>query len=246
MTLFLLPEEPLFPDPELAEPDGLLAIGGDLSSERLINAYKLGIFPWYEHDPIMWWSPPLRPIIFPRLFRLSKSLYEILKKRVFTVSFDKNFPAVIEGCATVKRKNSHGTWITKEMKKAYIKLHNLNYAHSVEVWFGESLAGGLYGVTIGKAFFGESMFSLTSNASKIALACLVEFLIKEDFYFIDCQITNEHLIRMGAIEIPRQVFLKILHEATEKNFIIKKWTSHIIDTRETANFLKDKLIKRRK
>lgn len=244
MTVFLLPDALVFPNPELAEPDGLLAIGGDLSPERLILAYKSGIFPWYNQLPIMWWCPPMRPLIFPRLFRISKSLYHILKRDIYTVTFDQNFSGVIEGCATVKRKDSRGTWITPEMKEAYIKLHNLGFAHSVEVWKGDNLVGGLYGVSIGKAFFGESMFSLLSNTSKVALACLVEFLIKENFYFIDCQITNEHLLRMGAIEIPRIVFLKILNEAVSKNFIIKKWSLNKMYTQETAYFLKEKLIKR--
>lgn len=244
MTVFLLPDAINFPDPELASPDGLLAIGGDLSSDRLILAYKSGIFPWYNELPILWWCPPKRPLIFPRLFKLSRSLYKTLKKNTFNVTFDEDFKGVIEGCATAKRKNSFGTWINENMKEAYIKLHNLGFTHSVEVWYNNNLVGGLYGVTIGKAFFGESMFSLISNSSKVALACLIEFLIKKDFYFIDCQITNEHLLRMGAIEIPRNVFLKILNEAISKNFIIKKWTRDKLSTKETAFFLKEKLIKR--
>lgn len=244
MTIFLLPEAPVFPNPELADPNGLLAIGGDLSTDRLISAYKSGIFPWYNDLPILWWCPPKRPIIFPRLFRLSRSLYQIMKKDVFKVTFDEDFYGVIEKCASIKRKDSNGTWITAEMKEAYIKLYSLGFAHSVEVWKDDKLVGGLYGVSIGKAFFGESMFSLVSNASKVALACLVEFIIKNSFYFIDCQLTNEHLLQMGAVEIPRNVFLKILNEATSKNFIIKKWTCESLSTKETAYFLKEKLIKR--
>lgn len=244
MTVFLLPDTPVFPDPELADPDGLLAIGGDLSSERLLLAYKSGIFPWYNELPIMWWSPPLRPVIFPRLFKLSRSLYQTLKKNIFSVTFDVNFPDVIKGCAETKRKYSTGTWITPEMKEAYIKLHYLGFAHSVEVWHGGTLVGGLYGVSIGKAFFGESMFSLMSNASKVALACLVEFMIKENFYFIDCQITNEHLLRLGAVQLPRAVFLKILSEAIEKEYIIKRWNRENYFTSDTAQFLRQKLIKR--
>lgn len=244
MTVFLLPDTPVFPDPELADPDGLLAIGGDLSSERLLLAYKSGIFPWYNELPIMWWSPPLRPVIFPRLFKLSRSLYQTLKKNIFSVTFDVNFPDVIKGCAETKRKYSTGTWITPEMKEAYIKLHYLGFAHSVEVWHGGTLVGGLYGVSIGKAFFGESMFSLMSNASKVALACLVEFMIKENFYFIDCQITNEHLLRLGAVQLPRAVFLKILSEAIEKDYIIKRWNRENYFISDTAQFLRQKLIKR--
>lgn len=244
MTVFLLPDTPVFPDPEFADPDGLLAIGGDLSLERLLIAYKSGIFPWYNELPILWWSPPLRPVIFPRLFKLSRSLYQTLKKDIFSVTFDNNFPEVIKGCAETKRKDSTGTWITPEMKDAYIELHSLGFAHSVEVWQGNTLVGGLYGVSIGKAFFGESMFSLASNASKVALACLVEFLIRENFYFIDCQITNEHLLRLGAFELPRAVFLKILSEAIEKDYIIKKWSRENSSTSATAHFLREKLIKR--
>ncbi|MCX8033841.1 MAG: leucyl/phenylalanyl-tRNA--protein transferase [Thermodesulfovibrio sp.] len=244
MTVFLLHDALIFPNPELAEPDGLLAIGGDLSTDRLLLAYKSGIFPWYNELPILWWCPPKRPVIFPSLFRLSRSLYQIMKKNAFKVTFDKDFYGVIEKCASIKRKDSNDTWITDEMREAYIKLHSLGFAHSVEVWKDDKLVGGLYGVSIGKAFFGESMFSLVSNASKVALACLVEFLIKNSFYFIDCQITNEHLSRMGAIEVPRNVFLKILNEATSKNFIIEKWSRENLSTRETAFFLMDKLIKR--
>lgn len=245
MTVFLLPDSLIFPDPELSDPDGLLAIGGDLSTERLLLAYKSGIFPWYNELPILWWCPPKRPVIFPRLLRVSRSLYQILKKNLFKVTFDEDFGGVIINCSSIKRKDSFGTWINADMKEAYIKLHNLGFAHSVEVWKDDALVGGLYGVSIGKAFFGESMFSLVSNASKVALACLVEFLIKKDFFFIDCQVINEHLLRMGAVEIPRNVFLKILNEATSKNFIIKKWTRESLYTKETAYFLKEKLIKRR-
>jgi leucyl/phenylalanyl-tRNA--protein transferase len=246
MTVFLLHDTPIFPDPELADPDGLLAIGGDLSMERLLIAYKMGIFPWYNEPPIMWWSPPKRPVIFPRLFKLSRSLYQTLKKNLYNVSFDKDFLGLIHGCANAPRKDSLGTWINKEIIDAYYNLYKLGFAHSVEVWFNGKLVGGLYGVSIGKAFFGESMFTLMKDASKVALACLIEFLIKENFYFIDCQITNEHLLRMGAIEIPRSVFLKMLDEAINKNFVIKKWVHHNKATSNTALFLREKLILRRK
>ncbi|GAB6183409.1 leucyl/phenylalanyl-tRNA--protein transferase [Thermodesulfovibrio hydrogeniphilus] len=246
MPIFLLNEKPIFPNPELSEPDGLLAVGGDLSPERLIVAYKSGIFPWYSEPPIAWWSPSLRPIIFPRLFAFSRSLYQTLKKGTFQVTFDQDFQGVIEGCSSTPRKDSIGTWITPEMKKAYIELHSLGYAHSVEVWKEGNLVGGLYGVLIGKSFSGESMFSLVRDASKVALSCLIEFAIKNDLYFIDCQVTNEHLLRMGAIEIPRPVFLKILDEATTKDFIIKRWARDDHSTINTAFFLKDKLIKRRR
>jgi len=246
MTVFLLHDTPFFPNPELADPNGLLAIGGDLSIERLLTAYKMGIFPWYNEPPIMWWSPPKRPVIFPRLFNLSRSLYQTLKKNLYNVTFDKNFLGVILGCAKAPRKYSLGTWINKEIIDAYYKLHQLGYVHSIEVWYNGKLVGGLYGLSIGKAFFGESMFTMMNDASKVALACLVEFLIKENFYFIDCQISNDHLLRMGAVEIPRSVFLKILDESINKNFIIKKWVRNNEATSHTASFLKEKLIHRSK
>lgn len=244
MTVFLLDETIDFPYPELADSNGLLAIGGDLSPERLLNAYKNGIFPWYNSQPIMWWSPPLRPVIFPRLFNLSKSLFQTLKKNIYTVKFDSNFQDVIYLCATVPRKNSPGTWLTPEMIEAYCKLYKLGYAHSVEVFYTDKLVGGLYGLSFGKAFFGESMFTIMKDASKVAFACLVAFLIQNDFYFIDCQVTNEHLLSLGAVELPRIVFLKILEEAIQKDFSPEKWSTNKISTYEIALYLKKKLIKR--
>ncbi len=245
MTIFLLNEEIVFPDPELADPDGLLAIGGDLSAERLLHAYSLGIFPWYNDFPILWWTPPKRPVIFPRLFRLARSLYQTLKKGVFDVTFDDDFVSIIEGCASAPRRDSSGTWIDSHMKKAYTELHRLGFAHSVEVWKDGNLVGGLYGVSLGRAFFGESMFSLVSDASKVALSCLVEFMIKKDFYFIDCQVSNEHLLKMGAFELPRKVFLKILDEALRRDTIIGRWSRPDRSTKVAALFLEEKLIKRR-
>ena len=245
MTVFLLRETIEFPPADLAESDGLLAIGGDLSVERLILAYRSGIFPWYNHEPILWWSPSLRPIIFPRLFSMSRSLYQTLKKEIYRVSFDRDFYSVIKGCAAAPRKDSSGTWITTEMMEAYSVLHNLGFAHSVEIWFNDKIIGGLYGVAIGNAFFGESMFTLMKDASKVALACLVKFLIEQDFYFIDCQITNPHLLKMGAVELPRSVFLKILDEALKRSLILGKWSGFECSTKEVASFLKKKLIPRR-
>lgn len=245
MTVFLLHEELFFPDPEFANPDGLLAIGGDLSAERLILAYKTGIFPWYNNPPILWWSPPVRAVIFPRLFNMSRSLYQSLKKDCYKVTFDKDFLSVIQKCATVKRKDSEGTWIRPEIIEAYMRLFQVGLAHSVETWQEEKLVGGLYGVTIGKAFFGESMFSEQKDASKVALACLVKYLIDFDFYFIDCQVPNEHLLSLGAYCLPRPVFLKILNEAINVNSSII-WDREIETTSEIARILKEKLIKRRK
>jgi len=244
MTVYLLRNELVFPHPEFADPDGLLAIGGDLSPERLILAYRSGIFPWYNHEPILWWSPPERPLIFPRLFKISRSLYQTLKKDIYRVSFDKDFRAVIKGCATAPRKENAGTWITREMIEAYTLLHDLGFAHSVEVWFNDKIIGGLYGVSIGKAFFGESMFTIMKDASKVALACLVEHLILNDFYFIDCQITNRHLLSLGAYEIPRSVFLTLLDEALNKKDLTI-WQKEPEATSKTAKFLKEKLIPRR-
>lgn len=244
MTVYLLRDELVFPHPELADPDGLLAIGGDLRPERLILAYRTGIFPWYSHEPILWWSPPERPLIFPRLFKMSRSLYQTLKKDIYKVSFDKDFRAVVKGCATAPRKENAGTWLLPEMIEAYCLLHDLRFAHSVEVWFNDQIVGGLYGISIGKAFFGESMFTLMKDASKVALACLVEHLILNDFYFIDCQITNRHLLSLGAYEIPRAIFLTLLEEALKKSDLTE-WNREPEFTSKTAKFLKEKLIPRR-
>ncbi|MCS7164595.1 MAG: leucyl/phenylalanyl-tRNA--protein transferase [Thermodesulfovibrio sp.] len=245
MTVYLLHDELIFPDPENADPNGLLAIGGDLSPERLILAYKSGIFPWYNHKPILWWSPSKRPLIFPRLFKMSRSLYQTLKRDIYKVSFDKDFSAVIKGCATAPRRDSTGTWITPEMIEAYTLLHELGFAHSVEVWFNGKLVGGLYGISMGKAFFGESMFTLMKDASKVAMSCLVEYMILNNFHFIDCQVTNEHLLSLGAYEIPRSVFLILLKEAIEKKPYITKWDTEIKSTSNTAKFLKERLIPRK-
>lgn len=246
MTVLLLHEDLEFPDPELSQPDGLLAVGGDLSVERLLIAYKSGIFPWYHAGPILWWSPPQRPVIFPGLFRMTRSLYQTLKKDLYKVTFDKNFYEVIKGCANVPRKNSADTWINQEMIDAYCRLFESDIAHSVEVWFSGTLAGGLYGLSIGKAFFGESMFTLMKDAGKVALACLVEYLIKNGFYFIDCQVINAHLIRLGAVPLPRHVFLILLREAIKKQEPPFKWIRDTELTSTTAKFLKEKLIPGRK
>ncbi len=214
MPIFRLVEEPIFPPPDYADPSGLLAVGGDLSNERLLEAYRLGIFPWYSDDqPILWWSPDPRLILDLRDFKISRSLRKTLQKGVFQVTFDHAFEEVIRACAMVPREAQNGTWITDEMEKAYINLHGLGYAHSVESWFGGKLAGGLYGVSLGKCFFGESMFHLRADASKVALATLVEKLKSWDFHFIDSQMTTEHMLRLGAKELPRRMFLKRLQLA---------------------------------
>jgi leucyl/phenylalanyl-tRNA--protein transferase len=214
MPIFRLVDEPIFPPPDYADPSGLLAVGGDLSKERLLEAYRLGIFPWYSDDqPILWWSPDPRLVLDLKDFKISRSLSKTLKKEVFQVTFDHAFEEVIQACAVVPRAAQNGTWITEEMQEAYINLHGLGYAHSVESWFGGKLAGGLYGVSLGKAFFGESMFHLKTDASKVALATLVEKLKSWDFHFIDSQMTTEHMVRLGAKELPRRIFLKRLQSA---------------------------------
>ena len=214
MPIFRLVDEPIFPPPDYADPSGLLAVGGDLSKERLLEAYRLGIFPWYsDAQPILWWSPDPRLVLDLKDFKISRSLSKTLKKGVFQVTFDHAFEEVIQACAVVPRAAQNGTWITEEMQEAYINLHGLGYAHSVESWFGGKLAGGLYGVSLGKAFFGESMFRLKTDASKVALATLVEKLKSWDFHFIDSQMTTEHMVRLGAKELPRRIFLKRLQSA---------------------------------
>ena len=214
MPIFRLVDESVFPPPDYADPSGLLAVGGDLSNERLLEAYRVGIFPWYSDDqPILWWSPDPRLVLDLKDFKISRSLRKTLKKGVFQVTFDRAFEEVIQACAVVQRAAQNGTWITEEMREAYINLHGLGYAHSVESWFGGKLAGGLYGVSLGKSFFGESMFHLKTDASKVALATLVEKLKSWDFHFIDSQMTTEHMVRLGAKELPRRIFLKRLQSA---------------------------------
>lgn len=214
MPVYRLIDELIFPPPDEAKPDGLLAVGGDLSSERLLLAYKLGIFPWYsEGQPILWWSPDPRLILEPDEFHVSRRLRQILKKGVFKVTFDQAFASVIQSCALAPRKGQGGTWITPEMQAAYIRLHQQGFAHSVESWLNGELVGGIYGISLGRCFFGESMFSCKSDASKVALATLVERLKVWDFPMLDAQVTTEHLLSLGAKEIPRSLFLKRLEKA---------------------------------
>ena len=214
MPVYRLMDEIVFPPPDHAEPDGLLAVGGDLSSKRLLLAYQLGIFPWYaEGQPILWWSPSPRLILEPEEFHISRRLRQTLKKGFFEVTFDRAFVAVIQACATVRRKGEHGTWITPEMQEAYIHLHQLGFAHSAESWLQGKLVGGVYGVSLGRCFFGESMFSRESDASKVALAALVDQLKAWDFDMVDAQMTTQHLISLGGKEIPRRLFLKRLQAA---------------------------------
>ncbi len=211
-----------FPDPYTAPADFPLAFGGDLSPERLLFAYSLGIFPWYsEGEPIMWWSPDPRMVLFPQDLKISRSLKKMLKK--FEVSFDRDFERVIKMCASVKRKGQEGTWITPEMVDAYIRLHKLGYAHSVEVYLNGELVGGLYGVSIGRTFFGESMFHTVSNASKVGFVHLVERLKSWNFDIIDCQQSTQHMARFGAVDISRKKFLDILKKSVKKPSIVGNW-----------------------
>ena len=222
MSVFELPEELIFPHPSLAEDDGLLAVGGDLSSQRLLLAYENGIFPWYnESDPILWWSPDPRCVLFPEKFKLTKSLKALINRNIFEVRFNTRFTEVINKCASTKRPDQPGTWISPEIKQSYIILHELGYAHSVETYQNEQLVGGLYGVAIGKAFFGESMFHTVSNASKVAFYYLIERLKELGFEIIDNQMTTPHLLSLGAEEISRERFLEIIQKTVLKEH--KDW-----------------------
>lgn len=222
MPVFRLTKEIIFPDAEFSEEDGLLAIGGDLSLERLIVAYCNGIFPWYnEGEPILWWCPKPRFIIIPEEVKISKSMKKIIKKREFKVTFNNDFEGVISNCKSIREINNEGTWISDDMKNAYINLFNNGYAMSVETYIGEELVGGLYGVKIGKCFFGESMFSKVSNASKIALIKLAEKLNNEDFIFIDCQMQTKHLESMGGKFVEWSIFKNLLNRGIELDNGIK-------------------------
>ena len=199
-------------DQALEDPAGLLAAGGDLSPERLVAAYRRGIFPWYSPgQPVLWWSPDPRAVLFPEEFRCTRSLAKTLRNGRFTLSVDRDFAAVIAGCAA-PRATSPGTWITTEMRAAYLELHRLELAHSVEVWRGGALAGGLYGVRLGGVFFGESMFSGERDASKSALAHLVALCRRNNLAVIDCQLPSRHLASLGARTVPRSQFQALLRE----------------------------------
>lgn len=201
-----------FPNPAQADPDGLLAIGGDLSVERLLLAYSNGIFPWFNDDGdlILWWSPNPRFVLLPERLKVSKSMARILRNKEFTVTFNKDFKAVISECSKAKREGQAGTWITEEMIKAYTQLHHLGYATSVEVWQNNILVGGLYGIDLGNGVFcGESMFTKVSNASKVAF---ITFIQNTNYKLIDCQVYTNHLASLGAEEMERHVFLEYLNQ----------------------------------
>lgn len=219
-------DEPVaFPSPRFAAKDGLLAIGGDLSEKRLLLAYRLGIFPWFSDDqPILWWSPDPRLVLYPDEIRISKSLKKVIKKKMFHLTMDTAFEEVINACAQVPRADDQGTWIVKDMIDAYCRLHESGFAHSVEAWYKGKLAGGLYGISLGKSFFGESMFTYMSNASKVAFVALVDYLRRLSFDMIDCQIATAHLIRFGAIEISRDRFLDELEQSLDASTRRGKWS----------------------
>ena len=212
MPLFALNKELVFPPVHLSEPDGLLAMGGDLSAERLLLAYRSGIFPWFDGNTPLWWCPDPRFVLFPQELKVSKSMKQLIKRQAFEFTIDKAFADVISNCKTSARKDQDGTWITEEVKAAYIRLHQLGYAHSAEVWVNGELAGGCYGIRMGHVFFGESMFSKIANASKYAFINYVETLQKENIELIDCQVYTPHLESFGARMIDREKFIGLLEK----------------------------------
>lgn len=225
MPIFALTKEPIFPPPDLADEDGLLAIGGDLSPQRLLLAYSMGIFPWFSADePILWWSPDPRFVMYPSELKVSKSMKQVLRRGKFNCTIDTCFREVITACQHQPRRGQYGTWITEEMLEAYCWLHEMGWAHSVEVWNQEgNLVGGLYGVSMGNCFFGESMFALESNASKVGYITLVRQLEEWGIGLIDCQIHTAHLESLGARLIPRYPFLQELAECLKVNTRKGKW-----------------------
>lgn len=210
MPLFQIPDnELIFPPLHKAEPDGLLAIGGDLSMERLLLAYRSGIFPWYNRKPILWWSPDPRFVLFPPELKVSNSMKQLLRKSSFRISINENFAGVISNCSSIEREGQDGTWITKDMMAAYLRLHQAGYAMSVECWQNEELVGGLYGVKIGRCFFGESMFAKVSNASKAAFITFIQ-QYQNELAMVDCQVHTHHLASLGARFISRITFADIV------------------------------------
>lgn len=209
--MYFLTKELFFPPVDEASYDGILAVGGDLSIDRLLLAYNNGIFPWFDaDDPILWWSPLERMVIDPNNYKVSKSLRNIINRNIFKVTFNKDFKSVIENCQQIDRKGQDGTWISDDIIESYTKLHELGKAKSVEVWQNNELVGGLYGIDLGHVFCGESMFSKVPNASKVAFVKLIEYLKENNYKLLDCQVHNDHLEKLGAFEISRESFMKIL------------------------------------
>ncbi|MBP7734482.1 MAG: leucyl/phenylalanyl-tRNA--protein transferase [Spirochaetes bacterium] len=223
MAIFALNKDILFPPVQLAEESGILAVGGDLSAERLVEAYRRGIFPWYsDGDPIIWWSPNPRFVLFPEELYVSKTMRQVLRRNIFTITCDRDFRSVIQGCREPRRKE-RGTWITDEMLEAYVGLHELGVAHSVEAWKNGELVGGLYGLSLGHCFFGESMFTREDNASKAAFITLVRKLMELEYIIVDCQVYTSHLESLGARHIDREEYLDILEEGLRHETVGGSW-----------------------
>lgn len=217
-----------FPDPRLADDDGLIAQGGELTPEYLLSAYYQGIYPWFcEDEPILWWSPNPRMVLFPKNFKLRKSLRQVINKATFELRIDTAFKEVITNCSRIARPGQDETWITKSIINGYMKLHQLGYAHSFESYYNDELVGGLYGISIGNCFFGESMFFTKPNASKVAFYYLVQFALKNNFAFIDAQQPTEHLQSLGAESISRTSFLELLEISLQNETLSGKWTNLI-------------------
>lgn len=228
MPIFKLDNELVFPDPSYAEEEGILAIGGDLSVDRLILAYANGIFPWPRKGaPLLWWSPDPRMVLYPNDLKISKSLKQLIKSKKYTFTFDKDFGSVLMQCATIPRMNQDGTWITRDMIKAYLKLNREGFAHSVETWYEGELVGGLYGVSLGKAFFGESMFFKMRDASKFAFYQLVQQLKAWNFELIDAQQETDHMKSLGAKSVPRDVFMQELENAVSRPTYKGNWNKYL-------------------
>jgi leucyl/phenylalanyl-tRNA--protein transferase len=224
VAIFRLPRQHVFPDPRLSEPDGLLAVGGDLSEERLVRAYAEGIFPWYGPGyPILWWSPDPRMILLPAELHVPRSLRRTMRSGRYEIRLDTSFDEVLHRCAARERPGQDGTWITPEMARAYGRLHRRGLAHSAEAWEDGELAGGLYGVSLGATFYGESMYADRPDASKAAFATLVEWLAARGFDLVDCQVETEHLRRFGAREVPREEFLERLRASLERPGLRGPW-----------------------
>lgn len=224
MPIFRLSDKITFPPPHFAEPEGLLAVGGDLSEKRLLMAYEMGIFPWFTDDePILWWSPDPRLLLYPEDIHVSSRLRRVLRQKAFNVTCDTAFEQVITACAYDRLRNLQETWIGDTMIEAYCRLFASGYAHSMEIWHEGKLAGGLYGISLGGGFFGESMFTRIPNASKIALIYLCRFLEVLRFDFIDCQVKTDHLKRMGALEVSRSRFLQELRKTLERKTLRGNW-----------------------
>ncbi|NLR92522.1 MULTISPECIES: leucyl/phenylalanyl-tRNA--protein transferase [Flammeovirga] len=225
MPIFQLEDDNvMFPPARLTDESGILAVGGDLSPKRIIEAYASGVFPWFNpEDPLLWWSPDPRCVLYPENIKVSKSMRQLFRRNEYRVTFDQAFREVITACQNIYRPDQGGTWITDEMKEAYIELHDIGFMHSVEVWDNDELVGGLYGGAMKNAFFGESMFSYKSNASKYGFITLCKNLIEHNFDIIDCQMHTDHLESLGAEEIPREAFLLTVDRNQQREFVKEDW-----------------------